>query len=261
MDYLILALIIVALLNAATYLYYAANHATGCQLQVWRKARSSNKMNYFIAGIMDQPQPVFRFIKNDVQGGITYVNCSRYGWDPEKIADMIAEDIGAHNYDATIYTISIGDHVARCLDHPFNQNIKIVAINPCSTPQMLRLRWRIVLKPVAVLLFILRAILGWLSVVSLIPAINGKYSLALLTDQLLIMGFDTPRQYTKRTIGVICSQHDQFLDNQAVLGYFIFIGQDRIITLDTQHAYTVREPRLYQEAVRKILTQNTARPR
>lgn len=261
MDYLILALIIIGLVNTGTFLFYYVNQTNSCQLQVWRKARSSNKMSYFIAGIMDQPQPVFRFIKNDIQGGITYVNCNRYGWSPEKIAQTIAYDISKHNYDATVYTISIGDHVARYLDNPFNQHIKIVAINPCSTPKMLRLRWRILLKPVTALLVVFCMALGWLSAISLIPAINGKYSLTLLADQLTEMCFSEPRQHTNRTIGVICSQHDCFLNNQAVQDYFAFVGEDRIITLNTHHAYTVREPQLYQEAVRQILTQNTQRPR
>lgn len=223
----------------------------GCQLVQWRKARSAKTMTYLISGLFDQPQHAFRFLAKEIRGGLTYVQYKSFGWSVEQTAQQIAHDICKNGYQATIYTISVGDKVARHLENILGDAVKVIAINPCTYPRFLKPFFYYGSRVAAPLLQIAcHLLLGWLSTIPLIDLGGGKYSLILLADQLMAIAYNTPPQATKRTIAVICSKDDEFLQNDQIRTCFHSTPKT---TIHTKHAQTSERPDIYLDAIRSLL--------
>lgn len=240
----------IILLNFASLLAYICRHLRGGKLQVYRKPRRNRNMNYLICGMLDFPQPVFRFLLRELTDGITMVNYHCTGWNADDMAQLIADDIKRRRYrEVTVYAISIGVQAAHKLERLCN-NVKVVAINPCPATNTLKRPWRILAQALTLVFAVLVVLLGWLCVLPIIPVYNGCYSLLLIAEQICALGYTETHTLPHHTIGVIYSQQDQFLDNAKVAEYYPDVYS---VTIDTPHAYTIRAPLRYQEAVRSIL--------
>ncbi len=247
---LLITIASIVLLNITSLLAYVCLHPRGGKLQVHRKPRRNRNMNYLICGMLDFPRPVFRFLLRELTDGITLVNYHCTGWNADDMAQLIADDIKRHRYrEVTVYAISIGVQAAHKLERLCN-NVKIVAINPCPAADALKRPWRIMAQALTPVFAALIVLLGWLCALPIIPVYNGRYSLLLIAEQICALGFTEMHGTTQHTIGVIYSQQDQFLDNAKVAEYYPNVYS---VTIDTPHAYTIRAPQRYQEAVKSIL--------
>lgn len=256
-------LAILEFINFLTYAFFISYFQYQVQTTIKQPAPANNQMDYLVAGIFDHPDVSMRFLQKKYNRGITIVNNSNFGWSPERIAQAIVNDIEQHNYHATVYAISIGDQVARFIEEacylrniPEDQ-IRIISLNPCPNCHMLKPHWRIIAKVCTAIIAAFTYLLGWISVIPIIPSFEHKFcSLAFISDQLLSLAAIHPPKYGcsyPNTIGIVLSDNDQFLDNSQVINYFHY--QTKVETIPTAHAYTVHAPHLYQAAINKILDQ------
>lgn len=218
----------------------------------------SGLMNYFVAGTLNQPKPAYQFIMNDIKGGVTWVSFRNTGWEAELTAKAILNHARRHDYKKIrVFAISVGDHVARYLEDFVRADpeiqLEVIAINPCSSPTYLNDGLRGAIKA-APALQITKYLLGWASLLPVIPTPGEAYSVALLEDQLLqVSRVSTPRRF-ERTLGVVLSKNDELLDNGRII---TFLPDDvATVTIDTTHGNTIDAAKLYREATQKIL-QNT----
>lgn len=227
------------------------------QLRVVRES-TDGEMNYLIAGMLNQPGAAFWFWLDELDGGVTLVEYENTGWRAEETAEKILADVAHNNYQKVrIFAISVGDQVARYLEAKVGDNadvlLEIVAINPCSAAELLKL-------PVAVAAYTLTPLtrfgcylLGWasLSPTKFLPASGGDYSLTLLTDQgQQIIDQHVPN-VTIHTVAVLVSEEDEFLDSEAICQYF---PNAQIIFLpNTKHSDTFANAEVYREALLEVL--------
>lgn len=208
-------------------------------------------MNYLIAGMLNQPQYAFRFLLRDIEGGYTFAQYSALGWSVEDTARRIAHDVYKNRYNATIYTISVGDQVARYLEAMLGDRVKIVAINPCSNPKFLRPLFYYGARIVAPLFQVVcHLALGWISVIPFLYVDKCRYSLMLLADQIQEIAYGNPPTINRNTVAVICSEADEFLLNEQIIQYFSGIPTAYV---PTTHGRTVEKPTAYLDAVRDLL--------
>ncbi len=211
---------------------------------------ASKTMDYFIAGNLNQPEAAFEFMRSEFGENFTYVNYSTHGWSAFDTVEKIATDIIEHSYQARIFTISVGDHVARYLEHYGTRDIKIYAINPCSNHTTLRRPLSLLLVMGAPLLGLLCCGLGWLSIIPVIPTVGGEYSLMLLADQYMTIAYDLPPRAAAKTVGVICSKNDELLRNEIIRQFF---GSAKIVEIDTTHGDTVGAGSKYLQGMQELL--------
>ncbi len=253
MDYLKLAFLI----NAMSFMTYRSYRLTGnlhksSNLITYRKPRSTRQMNYLVAGLLNQPATAFRFLQKSLRGGITSARFSSLGWDSWSMARQIATDILQHDYQAMVYAISVGDKVARNLEEILGDRVTIITINPCTEPSFLKPFLRYSAKILVPILGCLCMLLGWLSAIPILELFGKNYkhySLALLVDQLWEIAYVRPQPETKRTVGVVCSAKDEFLQNAEIREYFSGCPCE---TIQTTHAQTINCANDYLEAIRKL---------
>lgn len=206
---------------------------------------------YLIAGNLNQPRKAFEFLGDLLTGPRAYARFQMRGFSAKDTADAIIDDIAWDSVKkAQIYTISLGDHVARHLETDLESGVLVYAINPCPWFLMLKTHWLILLTIMGPLLEIFCHALGWLSIIPIIPTVGGRYSLVLLADQYITMVYDLPHNHTDQTLGVCLSVHDEFLNNQNVRRYFP-LAKTEIV--DCGHGDTVGHADAYYAALQKIL--------
>lgn len=253
-DYIIGILIAIAIANCISFILmrfiWQSAERLGAELVQHVGDPDSKTMDYFIAGNLNQPEAAFEFMRDETGDNYTYANYCPMGWDVFTTATEIAEDILEHKYQARIFTISVGDHVARYLENLGNLDIKVYAINPCPNGRTLRRPLAILLTIAAPLFSLVCHGLGWISIIPLIPTVGGKYSLMLLADQYTTIAYDLPSLQTKKTAGVILSKNDELLNNDAIRPMF---GDDKIVTIDSSHGNTVGAGLEYLRGMRDLL--------
>ena len=218
---------------------------------------SRNKtLSYFIAGNLNQADAAFKFMEPEIGENCVFVQFSPKGWSAKATAKKIAHDLQwYHCRHARIFTISLGDHVARYLEKELGGIVEVYAVNPCPNRETLQKTWRKILCWAAPLAEIAVHGLGWLSILPIIPSFGGKYSLALLIDQYWCIYYDHPPLGTSHTCGVICSTNDTFLDNSALEKTYL---DAEIQYIDTGHSDIVNNSALYYRAICKLI--RTAAP-
>lgn len=243
-------LLALVLLNSCSFILFRMQRRRTCHLITWRKARSSRVMNYFIAGVLNQPQNAFRFLTKEVRGGLTFVQYDMLGWSAKDTAQQIAHDICKNRYNATIYTICVGDQVARYLEDILG-NVKVVTINPCSWPELLKPLFYYGGKIIAPALMIICHLgLGWISALPLVRFKWGAYSLVLLADQLAEIAYGCATHCTTGTQAVVCSTEDKILQNDKIIESF---QTSNIGFVSVKHGYTTEKPVLWLDAIRQLL--------
>lgn len=207
-------------------------------------------MTYLIAGNLNQADTAFKFMESELGSNYTFVQFNTKGWSAKATAKLIAKDIRDHGYYGRIFTISLGDHVARYLEQELGRKIEVYAINPCPNRDALQSPFRTVLRFATPFAETLCHTLGWVSYLPIVPAFGGKYSLALLIDQYWNIYYDYPPLGASQTYGVICSTEDSFLDNDE-LGCFYLDAN--IEYVNAGHSDIVNSADQYNSAIRSLL--------
>ncbi len=253
-EYVIGAIIGLAIMNCMSFVLMRIRWRETGKLSgefVQQIGNSDSKtMDYFIAGNLNQPEAAFKFMRSEFGENFTYVDYNTHGWSVFDTVEKIAEDIIYHGYQARIFTISVGDHVARYLEHYGTRDIEVYAINPCPNHTTLRRLLSLLLVIGAPLLSLLCYGLGWLSIIPVIPTVGGKYSLMLLGDQYMAIAYDLPPRAATKTIGVICSKNDELLRNEVIRQVF---DHANIIEIDTTHGDTVGAGLEYLRGMQELL--------
>ena len=215
-------------------------------------------MNYFIAGMLNHPEPAFQFITSYMKGGITYADFRNTGWTAWETAEAIEAHIYRHRYTKVrIFSISVGDHVARYLEqHYYNDDaihLEIIAIDPCSSPTALKdsVDAAVMLGSPVVKLGCILA--GWISVIPMpfLKTPGDNYSLFLLSSQITQIADCSTPGFTDHTIGVVLSEQDEFLDGDALHEYFETCP---VITIpECRHGDTIGNAEAYRQAVIGVL--------
>ena len=242
--------LLIAVLNsvtyaAARYLWYKSGQFAA-KLMVAKPVDESNVMNYYVAGNINQPDVAFKFMENDLEGGITYVMYrENRGCDMRAIARQVIADAKAHGYQARVIGISIGDLVGRYAEAEL-KDAETIAINPEPDPRFLKPWARWTLRIVAPVMEVLSILCGWLSQ---LPLARG-FSLAFLADQWWEIAYRTETPTEKgKTLGVICSTRDEFLDNETIEFHYDGIPLEYA---DTNHGNTVDTAEAYIDAWKRL---------
>lgn len=223
------------------------------QLERIRAAEPGERMNYLIAGTFNHPDTAFELLLDSMEGGVTFVKFSPMGWSALQMAGALRKDIVEHDYRPVVYSISVGDKVARWLEWEMPMtDLKVVSMNPCPSPDMLKPSIRRVAKFMAPAYRALCYALGWISVIPYFPSAGGKfdYSMILLADQMKELMRDDAPYEIGRTIGIIESTKDELLENSKISDYFGEIIP--CLVVDANHADTVKCADEYKEAMRRI---------
>ncbi len=227
----------------------------GARLDTEKSTSDGGVMNYFIAGNLAQPRQAFKLFTDGyasfrVEGGITYATFSPIGYRPSTVAKQIEEDALAHNYQARVWTISLGDEVARELESRGNlQNLEICSINPCVDISTVSKNMRILVKVFAIPAELIKTALGLISYIPFIQVDGGNYSLSTLVDQYMaIYSYSASKDAAdhKNTKLVVYSQDDWFLDNDTVSQYFQGV---KSVVAETKHGNTVLDKQAYLDVM------------
>lgn len=209
-----------ALVNAITFtiarIWWGSQGELAATLEAHISDSEDKTMTYLIAGNLNQADTAFEFMESEFGPNYTFVQFSPKGWSAKATAKAIAKDIQAHGYHGRVFTISLGDHVARYLEQALGNAIEVYAINPCSGREVLQSPWGTVLRYATLPAEALCHALGWISCLPIIPSWGGQYSPMLLVDQYWSIYYDSPPMITSHTYGVICSEQDAFLDNNVI---------------------------------------------
>lgn len=257
---LLSVLLVVLLVNSATFIgaYCLRYRTNASRLRIARSAKSGETMNYFVAGMLNQPEPAFRFITDQVQGGITFADFRNTGWNAQATADAIIDDIQRHRYTKVrVFTISVGDQVARYLDSCYGDSsepqLEVIAINPCPSAWVLNDKAMLAASIGAPTAIFGCFLIGWLSIVPMpfLSTPGGNYSLYLLACQGTHIADYPATGSVSQTLGIAISEDDEFLDRDELLDYFD--GLPIVSIPHCRHGDTIGNAAAYKEAVRQIL--------
>lgn len=211
---------------------------------------TSHEMTYLIAGNLNQPQSAFNFMMSEVGANYTYVKFGVQGWNAKATAKAIIKDIRSHDYKARVFTISIGDQVARYLEDELGTEVELYSINPCSYRDALQPKYCELTTTWALPAEILCHLIGWPTMFPSIEVGGGDYSLVMLVDQYWEIAYNKPPLKTSCTQGVVLSINDEILDNDYLRSLF---SETRIVEIDTAHADTWAAAEEYLKGVKRLL--------
>lgn len=175
------------------------------------------------------------------------------GFSALQTANQVLDEVFLHNVQhITVFTISLGDHVARYLEDELEDRVTVYAINPCPTVACMKLRWIAALTLGAPIFEILCHAFGWLSLLPIIPTVSGRYSPILLADQYWSLMYNLPPNHTEQTEGVILSLDDSLLNNKYIKQMFHHV---KPIYVSAGHGDTVGAPSAFRAAMRSLLQQ------
>lgn len=202
-------------------------------------------MIFLIAGNLNQAVAAFEFMEPLLTGrDYTFVQYRALGWSAKDTARAITQK--ASGQKITVFTISVGDHVARHLETMTWNGLEIYAINPCPDRKSLRPSLRLALTVVAPILEVFCHLIGWLSIIPIIPTPDAPYSLMLLADQYFALAFERTPKAIGHTEAVLISLNDELLDNCYLQWKF---KKTRKIAIETRHGDTIGAAALYLEGM------------
>lgn len=241
-------LLFLLLLNVITsYVFrelYLRKVSTVTQL---RKSSIDGKNFYLMAGMNNQPEVGFKFLTEWIpeKDGIYLLRYNNVGFKPDYFSKNLKKNL---KKNSVLCAISVGEQV---MAEVGGNEIIRVAVNPCVSSSTLKdeIRKKLIVGAPIVMLMV-RAT-GWLAFLPILPADAGRYSLSLLSDQLMAIAFGEicPRECLCQK--VILSKEDEFLDNEKIQEIY----EGEILWINTKHARTSGEySSEYLEAFKKILT-------
>lgn len=248
------ALLVLAVANVVAFAIFQAVVDKSVDCVQYQSPRPGKAINYMLAGNVAQPEQAFDFLLGDLEGEIVLCNYRQTGWNAKRSMECIFHDIlrranqMSHNtlgltQDPTekilvrIYAVSCADIVARYLDAESESlslvNLEIIAINPASSPQLLKPYMKWGLKIVTPIMRVFCHAIGFLSCIPCIPSTGLWHSLILLTDQWTELAYSDAPHVTDSTVGAVLSTQDAFLVNENVREYFSGV---RPFEIDAGHA-------------------------
>lgn len=170
-----------------------------------------------IAGIMDQPEKVYKCI-NMPYGCSGYLNYSLLGYNPKNSGVQLSALTKSKDY---IIGTGVGCKSIIFSHHPEN---KRALINPMTHSIVLEPRFQIFIEYVVPVLRFIAFLLGWISVIPLIRTKKGSWcSIALLLDQLYWTYYDDPHfDDIGQTVNtkIICS-NNKYVMNDIIKSIYI----------------------------------------
>lgn len=249
----------ILLINAASFiaarLWWDIHGDLAATLEAHISDPEDPRMTYLIAGNQNQADAAFDFMRSEFGANYTFVQFSRKGWSAESTAERIAQDVLEHDYDARVFTISLGDHAARYLEKTLGCGVEIWAINPCPNRNAVQQKLHPVLRYATPAAEVACHAIGWLSYFPRVKSWSGNYSLILLIDQYWCVYYDYPPEVTRQTYGVICSTQDELLNNAVIEAMYLDAELEYV---DTSHSNIVDAADLYLNAIRNLLSAENA---
>lgn len=244
----------ILLINAVSFIgfriWWGIHDGLAATLEVHINNPENQTMTYLVAANLNQADTAFDFMKSEFEENYTFVQFSTKGWSAKATAKLIMEDIREHGYQARVFTISLGDHVARYLEANLGGTVEVYAINPCPNRDVLQSPLDTVLQYGAPVAEVICHALGWVSYLPIIPSYGGSYSIALLVDQYWCIYYDYPPVGTSCTYGVICSTQDTLLDNDVIEATYL---DAEIEYVDCGHSDIVNSAEKYHDAISNLL--------
>lgn len=212
------------------------------QLATYGSRRYGEKHYILLAGFKNQPSNAFKTIPFKNSRVIT-MSYSAFGFNPKTAGKQLDR---LSRVEDTVLAISLG---AKSVAYS-KKEFSAIAINPCSFPGSLKPEIRDWFKSRALPLEILSFLLGWLSFLPVITADAGKYSLALLADQMFWISYGDPTEH--KFSHIILGERDWVLDNESIRNRY---PGSHFLSLDTSHASLndEKDTKAYNEAIQKIL--------
>ena len=224
--------------------------------------------NYFlIPGFLNQSMRSFTFLDKILKHNcdIYYMDYDNYGYDPElytsclfhKVSEITKKQMEAGKaVEHIAISISMGDQITAPITEMFDQ---IIAINPCTNKTFLNFKFRKLVALGAPFLVITEFLLGWLAFLPIIQVDYVYFSIALIADQLSAMNTLRPsenKSVRNRPKKIILSNHDQFLDNQAIEEYY---QNANIVYINCKHG-TMSDPndgQVYLQGLQRLCNKNS----
>lgn len=238
------------LLNAITFtlvrIWWGLHGDLAATLETHIGDPEDKTMVYLIGGNLNQADTAFDFMRSEFGANYTFVQFSTKGWSPKATAKLIAQDIREHGYQARIFTISLGDHVARYLEKDLGSAVKVCAINPCPNKEALQSPLGAVLQYASPVAEVLCHTLGWISFLPIVPSWGGQYSPILLIDQYWSLCYDSPPMVTSSTDFLVCSDDDTLLRNDVLEKDY---PDANVTYIDCGHSDIVNSAEKYYNAI------------
>lgn len=192
-----------------------------------------SEANILIAGMNNQPYEAYRELSSVNSDHEIFAEYSMLGWNAKNSARQLDKIHFAPTTRVIVYTISIGDKIARYM----NRCNYIYSINPCPNPCVLKTSLQKKLPPVAIILRMITFLFGWIAVIPL-PIGDTLISLALFSDQLweASVNRDTPPM-NKGITSIIFSAQDEFIDQSNVKNFYKRAPMPEVI-INTKHGRT-----------------------
>lgn len=211
-------------------------------------------VNMLIPGMEAFAETAYGFMLETMDNYLVTVNYSLLGFNPREMTNEIIEWIDEYQEKAgetampiRIFAISLSEMVARRVKQVFGADVEIYLINPSTC---LKKSAKVKTTLGAIILKILALLLGWLSLVPMIPATGGKYPLQLLADQCLALAKQRDsEEYSDRIEGMILSLRDQYVDNETTLWRFPWVP---VVEIATRHGDTVGKAEKYRYGVEEL---------
>ncbi len=254
-DIVNIALVVLVVANIWGFIIFRINVSRSVECAQYQGPRPGKAINYLLAGNVAQPEQAFDFLLGDLEGEVVFCNYRQNGWSVTESTNRIFRDIlvrvpwmyhdgfgmirnSKEKFLVRVYAVSCADIVARHLDDaskflPPSINLEIIAINPASSPQLLKPYMKWGLKIVTPIMKTFCYAIGFLSCIPCIPSTGSWHSLILLTDQWMELAYSDAPHVTDSTVGAILSTQDAFLVNENVREYFSGV---RLFEIDAGHA-------------------------
>ena len=191
-----------------------------------RSERSATTLNLIIPGMCHPPITVFDPFIREMKGDVMLINFDGMRWDTNRFKAAIEEIVSKPGYSkVNIFTISIGDKLIRgsigkralpfagSWQYANQEKVRIYAINPCSSAELVQARLKKPLKIALPIIGVVVYALGPLSDLKVITIDSVKHSLM----ELLTQGWATVYEYSAHGMGsetrAILSTEDEFIDN------------------------------------------------
>ena len=217
---------------------------------------------FLIPGFLNQSMRSFTFLDKILKHNcdIYYMDYDNYGYDPKlytshlfhKVSEITKKQMEAGKaVEHIAISISMGDQITASIAEVFDQ---VIAINPCTYKTFLNFKFKKLIALGAPFLVITEFLLGWLAFLPIVQVDYGYFSIALIADQLSAMNTLKPSESMRmRNISkkIILSNHDQFLDNQAIEEYY---QNADIVYIDCKHG-TMSDPndgQIYLQGLQRL---------
>lgn len=231
---------------------------------VTHRSGRNQTVDYFIAGMCNQPLEAFGFmfdlpmLMDDTLKLLPYSQRQAHF---SKMTDAILEDMAENHYKKVrIFAISVGANVPYYLGEQLaagkvkgDFELKCYLINPCQTAQFLKPKVKKWLTMTYPLMAILALVLGPLAFIPIIPGSKRRFSVALTVSQVEQYLFkpSISMRHRKYVKGVIMSRSDEFLENAAI---YAFYARRQLIYLDgVRHSDTIGAAKKYRAAIEQLL--------